>query len=105
MGSFGPVIDFPIVPVAVALVGANYDQVLAWSAYQANSFDATANVGQTYTALLDLPSMKVSEVVVSTRIPDALPVLRGQLSPSPPPLATAASLAVVVVPWLQLACC
>ena len=77
-------------PVAAALVGPNYDQLLVWSAYMPDAFLATANVGQTYTALLDLsaPNNEPSAVVVSNTnhdmfCPGASQHFRLHLTPHP----------------------
>ena len=46
-------------------MGTNYDQVLTWASYQPNFWNATGNETQTYTAILDLPTMTVTEAIIT----------------------------------------
>ena len=49
-GSWGPVLNFPLVPVAAALLPGN--KMLTWSAYLVDNFGG--NNGRTQTAILDI---------------------------------------------------
>ncbi|MDQ1732324.1 MAG: galactose oxidase [Pseudonocardiales bacterium] len=60
-GSWGPVIGFPLVPVAAALLPNN--KLLTWSAYARDNWGG-AN-GYTQTAILDLSTGAVSQRTVS----------------------------------------
>lgn len=60
-GSWGPVLTFPLVPVAAALLPGN--RMLTWSAYLANNFGG--NNGRTQTAILDLNTGVITSRQVS----------------------------------------
>ncbi|MET3920340.1 discoidin domain-containing protein [Arthrobacter sp. UYEF20] len=60
-GSWGPTINFPIVPVAAALLPGN--KLLTWSAYAPTAFGGDR--GYTQTSILDLTTGKVSQTQVS----------------------------------------
>ncbi|WP_427135834.1 galactose oxidase-like domain-containing protein [Pseudarthrobacter sp. S9] len=57
LGSWGPTISFPIVPVAAALLPGN--RLLTWSAYSATAFGGSR--GYTQTSILDLTTGAVSQ--------------------------------------------
>ena len=60
LGSWGPTITFPLVPVAVAVLPGN--RLLTWSA---NAPDSFGGRGQTQTAILDLTTGAVSARTVT----------------------------------------
>lgn len=62
LGSWGPVLNFPLVPAAAALMPGN--KLLTWSAYLANNYGG--NNGRTQTAILDLTTGVISQRQVST---------------------------------------
>ena len=64
IGKWGPTIDFPIVPVAVA-VEPKTGKVLAWSSYSPNTFVGNQNGGYTFTSTWDPNTKVVTERVVS----------------------------------------
>ena len=61
IGSWGPVIGFPVVPVASALLPNN--KLLVWSSYKPN--DYLGGGGLTQTAILDLATGVVTQRTVS----------------------------------------
>ncbi|MET4093097.1 galactose oxidase-like domain-containing protein, partial [Arthrobacter sp. UYCu712] len=60
-GSWGPTINFPIIPVAAALLPGN--RMLTWSAYSPTSYVGTK--GYTQTSILDLTTGKVTQKEVA----------------------------------------
>lgn len=66
-GSWGPVIGFPLVPAAAALLPGN--TVLAWSSYTALDFGGS---GQTVTATLDVAGSTVSQRTITSTGHDML---------------------------------
>jgi galactose oxidase len=61
LGSWGPTINFPIVPVAAALLPGN--RLLTWSAYSPNNFGGSN--GYTQTSILNLTTGAVSQTQVA----------------------------------------
>lgn len=59
LGSWGPTISFPLVPVSAALLPGN--RLLTWSAYSATSYDGR---GYTQTSIMDLSTGVVSPLQV-----------------------------------------
>lgn len=59
-GKWGPTIDFPIVPVALAVL--NNSKILTWSAFRPDNFGMFA--GKTYTSTWDTKSEVVSQCLV-----------------------------------------
>ena len=67
-GEWSPTIDFPLVPVSVALEyneGPNSGTILAWSSFAASTFFGTGMSGQTVTASFDPTSQTVSQRIVT----------------------------------------
>ena len=62
VGQWGLTIDFPLVPVAAALIH-NTGNILAWSSFEANQF--VGGTGQTVTATYSPSTGEVSEVLVT----------------------------------------
>ena len=60
-GSWGPTINFPIIPVAAALLPGN--RLLTWSAYSPTTYVDTK--GYTQVSILDLTTGKVTQTVVA----------------------------------------
>jgi galactose oxidase len=63
LGSWGPTVQFPIVPVAVAIVPET-GKLLTWSAYSAKTFEVGKS-GITQTAIYDPATGTVTQVTVS----------------------------------------
>jgi galactose oxidase len=61
LGSWGPAINFPLVPAAAALLPGN--KLLTWSAYSSTNFGGSN--GFTQTSILDLTTGAVSQAQVS----------------------------------------
>ncbi|MBT2594584.1 discoidin domain-containing protein [Arthrobacter sp. ISL-72] len=61
LGSWGPTINFPIVPAAAALLPGN--RLLTWSAYAPTAF--AGGTGYTQTSILDLSTGVVSQAQVA----------------------------------------
>lgn len=68
LGSWGPLIDFPLVPAAAALLPAS-GKLLTWSAYSTNTF-SIGKSGQTITATYDPNTTLVSEATISNTAHD-----------------------------------
>lgn len=67
-GEWSPTIDFPLVPVSVALEynqGPGTGTILAWSSFSASTFFGTGESGQTVTASFDPASQTVSQRTVT----------------------------------------
>jgi galactose oxidase len=65
-GSWGPTINFPIVPVAAALLPGN--KLMAWSSYSATTFGGTN--GYTQTSILNLGTGAVTRTAVANTAHD-----------------------------------
>jgi galactose oxidase len=63
LGSWGPTINFPLVPVAAA-VEPNSGKILTWSSYSADTF-TNGPGGQTLTSVYDPASQTVSQRLVT----------------------------------------
>lgn len=63
VGAWGPTIDFPLVPVAIALL-PNTGKVLTWSSYDGSYFTGSPG-GKTVTATYDPNSQVVSQRIVT----------------------------------------
>lgn len=63
VGSWGPTIDFPLVPVAIALLPTT-GKVLTWSAYDGSYFTGSPG-GKTVTATYDPNSQIVSQRIIT----------------------------------------